>query len=590
MELWLWVLTTEGTPVLAQPCKLLGAADSGPAAPDSSAQAEVNPLAHGRRRLCGFAALGTMVFVGIGAAGTAAGFSPDREPDRVWCLELRDALESGEPRLVEPSWLPLYTGAVAALGTRGEDDHADLLIHPGPGQPVVALRRGGAYRTQGAFLAGPFSGYRDRVTPWQRVRMSGDLPAGCHVQFFTLSRNEAAFLWTPPVRPQPYRLPAWFRAEKVGDLFSRLGFGPGTEAETAGPAVVERNPLYKAGELGPRPDPRRTAPESWYAAAEGQLDFLVGNSGGSVKEPADQFWIFGLMAGDGTRSPRLVQGRLAYDEDGWLADLPAVYRRDNRGREFLGPMLALFESAFEDLTEMVDRLPGLFSPHVIAGLYGHDSTEVRWLAGALALALPPPPVPRGRAVALFADGPYWLSRRGTPSGLRRLVWLETGVEVHVDEPGVADEPWVAGEAAAGEGAALAPARPDGTVLGRDVLGQAALGDPTGRTLALAADLAHHFVIRGYAADLADADTRRAVEAAVLRAAPAHATYSVQVIEPRLRVGVQARLGIDAVVAAHRPADPFTLGPPPGPDTQLSPTPTTSPTVGEAVLGSGTTLQ
>ena len=58
--------------------------------------------------------------------------------------------------------------------------------------------------------------------------------------------------------------------------------------------------------------------------------------------------------------------------------------------------------------------------------------------------------------------------------------------------------------------------------------------------------------------------------------------SAVVIEPRARVGIQARLGIDAVLAPCHPADPLTLGVAPGPDAQLDPKPV-PPLVGAAHL-------
>jgi hypothetical protein len=595
VEAWLCVFTPDGRPLLGGPLPLLPKADADPAATDPAVVGVVPGPQFGvpadpGAALRGFAALGTMLFAGVAGSGGAGGGSPEeQDPDRVWCFEIGDALRAGTPGPVEPSWLPLYDQPVAALGVRGEGELADLLIQAGPGRPVVALRHRGAFRTQGAFLAGPFAGYRGRATPWHRVRMIGELPAGGRASFFTLSRGAEPTPWSAPPRPRLDRLPAWFRPETYADMLRRLGLAPGTEIPPPEPAERPVNPPRRPGEAGPRRDPGRTAPGAWFAAPDGQIDFLAQNDGGTPLDPADQLWILGLVAGDGMTSPRFVQGRLEYDEDGWLADLPDYYRRDSRSQIFLRSVLALFESGFEGVTEAIDRLPGLFSPEVVAGAYGRDSAELGWLAGCLALALPPRRLRTGRAVRLLGEGPGWLARRGTPDGLRRLVWLETGAEVHVDEPGAGDDPWVIGESAEGEGAALAPAAPDGTILGRDTLGHAALGDPDGPPLTLAADLAHHFVVRGYAADLADPAARAAVAGAVRRAAPAHATYSVQVIEPRLRVGVQARLGIDAVVAAGHPADPLTLGLPPGPESQIAPTPATAPAVGTAHLGSDTTL-
>jgi hypothetical protein len=352
----------------------------------------------------------------------------------------------------------------------------------------------------------------------------------------------------------------------------------------------------------------------WYAAPDGQLDFLTRNSGGTPKEPADQFWVMGLFAGDGTASPRLTQARLEHDEDGWLNDLPAVYQQDPRGRESIRSVLAFLESVFEDVTGEIDRLPALFSPEAVAGRYGPGSVERGWLAGCIGLPAPTPDRPGqdcaacaghkkqdcGAGAALnptdvFTGGADALGRRGTPAGLRELVGLETGVTLHIDEPGLADSPWLLGGAIDGE-AVLAPVSPDGTPLPADapgwaeVLGEAALADPDRPAVRLARDLAYHFVARGHEADLGRPEVRAAVERALRRLAPAHGTFSLQAIAPRLRLGVQARLGIDAVVAPGEPVAPLTLGDPPGPDTQITPTPPTPAAVGTTHLGSDSTLR
>jgi hypothetical protein len=135
---------------------------------------------------------------------------------------------------------------------------------------------------------------------------------------------------------------------------------------------------------------------------------------------------------------------------------------------------------------------------------------------------------------------------------------------------------------------VAASEPDGTILGRDSIGQATLAS-TDSPPTISSDLANHFVVRGYESDLSDQTQRIAVERAVLAAAPAHTTYSVQVIQPRLRVGAQGRVGIDAVVAPSYPENPIALGVPPRPGAQIASEPVPPPTVGEASLGTDTRL-
>src|SRR5262249_13196051 len=158
--------------------------------------------------------------------------------------------------------------------------------------------------------------------------------------------------------PRFERLPPWFRLEP--GILQSLGLAPEVEPEPPGPGERQVNPVRRPGESAPRRDPTLTAPGAWFAAPDGQLDFLARTDGGTPNQPATRLWVLGLVGGDGTTSPRFVQARLEYDEDGWLAALPDYYRRDPRGRAFLRSLLALFESGFEGVTEAIDRLPALF--------------------------------------------------------------------------------------------------------------------------------------------------------------------------------------------------------------------------------------
>lgn len=565
--------------------------------------------------------------------GTTAVVALASTPPRVWCFDLGDSIgpQVDEPRQLEPSWLPLYDGQAVALGVRGnptKSDSADLLLFAGPGRDLFALRHRGAFRTQGAFLAGPFTGNYQQITQWHRLRFDGRMnDAGAcndpmqraeasdssggngfdsgHVQWFTLSRNVNRSnpqtaphnVWEPPVRLRADRMPNWFRVETQPDMFAQLQFAAASEADpTDEPVTDEFAPLRRMGSVVPGFDPDRTPPNEWLAIPENQFDALVRNSGGTPAEPADQLWIFGLLAGNGNTSPALYQARLEHDEDGWLPDLPDVYQRHAASRTFLRSVLALMESRFEDATEAIDQLPALFSSRAVSDRYGRHSAELDWLRSTLALPTTPRlgnELPdRQRNKKTFESGTALLSKRGTPHGLRQLIWLATGVDVVIDEPGLTEQSWQLGAPGSASGISLGMPAADGLPIPHsetycaswsDVLGYTTLSDPDHPQVRLPDDLAHHFVVRGYESDLQDPEVRDLVERIVGQLAPAHNTFTVQVIRPRARLGIQARLGIDSVVAPQDPSDPFTLNETPGPDGQIDPTPR-PPIVGAAHLG------
>ena len=364
--------------------------------------------------LRGAAVIGTMLVIGIARTDASYAWVAAGQ-DRVWCFEIGDVLKDQDASAVDGSWLATYQGPVAGLAVRRGACGADLLVHGGPAQSIMAMPGQGAYRLQGAFLAGPFPGHHGRLTPWHRLRLIGKFPEGGRCQIFTLSRNEGRFGFDDPVRLNPNRFPNWYRVEGFADLFEKLGFAQVAESEPID-AIEEILPDRSPRETTPLATPDLSAPNTWYAAPEGQIDFLLRNSPGTPKEPADQLWIFGLFAGDGNITPSFVQARLEFDEAGWLDDLPACYQQHPRDRTFLRSLLAFFESAFETVTEGIDRLPALFSPDMVTQIYGRGSPELAWLADTLALPLPGLVDDARRIHQMFLDGPYWLARVGDLEG------------------------------------------------------------------------------------------------------------------------------------------------------------------------------
>ena len=102
-------------------------------------------------------------------------------------------------------------------------------------------------------------------------------------------------------------------------------------------------------------------------------------------------------------------------------------------------------------------------------------------------------------------------------------------------------------------AVLAPAPAYGAVLASTAtLEHSHLLDPADGGTPLFGDVAHRFCVQVHAAQAATPGALDALTATLAREAPAHAAYHVCVLPPRMRVGLQARLGIDAVVGGPTP--------------------------------------
>jgi hypothetical protein len=61
-------------------------------------------------------------------------------------------------------------------------------------------------------------------------------------------------------------------------------------------------------------------------------------------------------------------------------------------------------------------------------------------------------------------------------------------------------------------------------------------------------VAHQFTVQLYQSELSCTDTMDQAKSVLDQEKPAHTDYHLCIIQPRLRVGFQARLGIDTVVA------------------------------------------
>jgi phage tail-like protein len=359
---------------------------------------------------------------------------------------------------------------------------------------TVADPNAGTFVEHSVFRAGP---YETEVSEpvWHRLQVFADaVPAGTHVQVFTLTSDG----------PDPNEAP----------------YDPAADVPFAGPG--------------------------WEPIPRDQLDGLFSSS------PDRYLWIGGLVHSDGQGSPHLRQVRVTYGRDTYLEFLPSIYARDAAHRDFLERLLSLHESVVGGLEETIEALPRLFDP--FAAPSGTHPSWLSWLAGWLAFDVSERWTD-AQARENLAKAFALYDQRGTVEGLRRYLKLYANVEARIEEPGRHATLWALDETSTlGFTTVLAPGPAEGAVVGTsatlDQSHLAAAGDFGG---ALFDDVAHRFCVHVYCAELTRPGALDAVRAVLDREKPAHTEYHLCVIEPMMRVGAQARIGIDAVVAQARPA-------------------------------------
>jgi hypothetical protein len=95
-------------------------------------------------------------------------------------------------------------------------------------------------------------------------------------------------------------------------------------------------------------------------------------------------------------------------------------------------------------------------------------------------------------------------------------------------------------------------RPDPLIVGETVVGAQGPLAAEDFGAPLFAETAHAFTVRVHARDARRPGALEAIRAVLDAEKPAHTDYHLCVIEPRLRVGLQATVGVDAIVAAPEP--------------------------------------
>jgi phage tail-like protein len=472
-------------------------------------------------RPLGIAATGDSVFVGENARREVLVF---KRVTRHASGATQDGLE------YEPAGVAFgYRGPVAALavGTSGE-----MWLHPGdggnPGTVPLRLEITGAHARSGVSWGGPFGTDLRRVR-WHRLQATlGGLTGDAHARFFChiTEDRERAPAAPDPTADLPFSAPDW-----------------------------QPLPLDVADGLLPRP-----------------CDCDVEQAHALNKPPRPIYlWVGVHLSGGGLSSPALEQVMVSYDQSTYRQYLPAIFGRDPEQAYLLDRLLSLFESFFGEAERQIEDLKRLFDPQATPPAW------LPWLASWLALDLPDTwPDARKRDAIRSALESY--GRRGTVVGLRQALRDFAGVDARIEEPLASADWWAlpgpdrsatdgSQSALLGFTTRLALSRAGGAILGNTAtLDASTLTAAEDYGVPLFENLAHRFVVQVYRGQVGRDGGLERVRRVLEQESPAHTAYDLRVIEPQMRVGFQARLGIDSVVA--------------GP---LSPTPL-SESGGDVILG------
>jgi phage tail-like protein len=283
----------------------------------------------------------------------------------------------------------------------------------------------------------------------------------------------------------------------------------------------------------------------------GQIDSQVGSADWDClvrSQPGRYLWLRLTLAGDGVASPTVQQVRVYFPRSSSLQYLPATYSEDPQSSEFLARFLSIFDTMRDKISRQITDIASYFDPGATPIGQSPEKDFLAWLASWIGLTLERHwPEKKRRQLLRQAHQLYAL--RGTPEGLRRHIQLYTDREPFIlehfklrrwpflDSTRLGDQSTLWGNAIINR-------------LQLDIhsqVGSFQLVDSGDPVLDPFYRDAHRFTVfvpvRGASTALQQQTLRRIIE----MAKPAHTQYTLQLVQPRFRIGVQSMIGMDTVI-------------------------------------------
>lgn len=267
--------------------------------------------------------------------------------------------------------------------------------------------------------------------------------------------------------------------------------------------------------------------------------------------PGRYLWLRLSLLGDGSGTPELLDVAVHPFRHTSLERLPGIFAAGEA--DFLERFLALTDTVRASVTELLDTLPLELDARSADASVRRDF--LGWLGGWVGMD-DLGRLPEGRRRRLIRAAAELYRRRGTPDGVARHVGLWLGRRVEVLEHYRLRRWAVTGQARLGDASELF-----GPGIVRRLrldeyatIGEFALVSTPSPRLDPFAVFAHAFTVYVHAAACDDATNLREAAARIVAAvSPAHTRAEVAVVRASATVGVQARLGLDALVAGPPPA-------------------------------------
>ena len=261
-------------------------------------------------------------------------------------------------------------------------------------------------------------------------------------------------------------------------------------------------------------------------------------------QPGRYLTLFLTLQSAGTVTPRIEAIQVYFPRQSYLQYLPSVFQDDPESGPFLDRFLSIFQTTFDNMDQFVDDLWHLFDPFLT------PDKQFPWLASWLALPIDPTmPLLQQRQLLKSAFATYRV--RGTVNGLEQLIAAYTGVDnIRILEHFKLRN-WTF--------LPLSGGLQDGTRLWsnnfyarlqvgvQSTVGSFRLTNAPSPASEPYDWGANQFTVLFPADPYTAVETAAAIQTVVDREKPAYTQAFLSPVFPRLRVGVQATLGVDAYV-------------------------------------------
>jgi len=250
--------------------------------------------------------------------------------------------------------------------------------------------------------------------------------------------------------------------------------------------------------------------------------------------------------------PAVTQMRVIYPRISYLRYLPAIYQEDPVSREFLERFLSLFETVFFDLETAISQAFKYFDPDTRFEPGTKPHNYLTWLASWLNMAVEEE-WPEEKKQSFIREAHKLYKLKGTPTGIKKLVEIYTGVKPLLIEHSRTGKPMVlGGKFTLGVNSLLLQTPVRGFRLGDDsILGWVALRDKVLSPEDPFLPLAHQFTVILDLSPEEFGDYEKGLKRILDEGKPAHTVYSLHIAHD-MRVGSGAYVGISTRLTDHRP--------------------------------------